>query len=51
MDYCRICKLENDKGIVGKNPDIKIIDGEIILQGTGDFKGKTFKTGLSIDNF
>ena len=39
------------KKIVGKNPDITISKGEIVLQGTGDFKGKSFKTGLSIDDF
>ncbi len=30
---------------------MKKMFGEIILQGTGDFKGKSFKTGLFIDDF
>jgi hypothetical protein len=39
------------QGKVGKNPDIKVVGGNIHLQGTGPFKGKTFKTGLKASDF
>lgn len=37
--------------IVGHNPDIFIEKGEIILKGTGSFKGKSFPTGLDPADF
>jgi RHS repeat-associated protein len=37
--------------IVGRNPDIKIVDDKIWLTGTGPFKGKTFKTQLNAADF
>lgn len=39
--------------VVGKNPDIKLNNGTIDLTGarSGPFRGKTFKTGLKIEDF
>jgi len=37
--------------IVGRNPDIFIDKGQIILRGTGPFKGKSFPTGLDPTDF
>ena len=36
---------------VGKNPDIIVEKGEIILKGTGPFAKKTFNTGLKAIDF
>ena len=36
---------------VGKNPDISVEKGMIVLSGTGPFKGKTFKTILNASDF
>jgi RHS repeat-associated protein len=36
---------------VGKNPDIAVEAGEIILKGTGPFDGKILKTGLDPTKF
>lgn len=36
---------------VGRNPDIVIESGKIILKGTGPFKGKLFPTGLNPSDF
>jgi hypothetical protein len=36
---------------VGSNPDIKVISKKIVLTGTGDFKGKSFVTELSADDY
>ena len=37
--------------IVGKNPDIVIESGEIILKGTGEFSKQSFSTGLKAIDF
>ncbi|MDH6311931.1 hypothetical protein M2137_000690 [Parabacteroides sp. PFB2-10] len=37
--------------MVGKNPDVKIVNGKIKLTGTGSFKGKSFNTGLDAIDF
>jgi hypothetical protein len=38
--------------IVGGNPDITIVNGKIVLQGTGGgFRGKTYNTGLNANDF
>lgn len=38
--------------IVGRNPDIDVKKGKIILKGTGDqYKGKTYDTDLDADDF
>ena len=39
-------KLKPYSKIVGKNPDIIVENGEIILKGTGSFANKILKTGL-----
>jgi len=39
------------QGKVGRNPDIKVEGGKIVLHGTGPFRGKTHDTGLNPDNF
>lgn len=36
---------------VGSNPDIKVMSKKIVLTGTGDFKGKSFITELSADDY
>jgi len=41
----------NFSKIVGKNPDVKIVSGKIILQGTGPFRGKSFNSGLSASDY
>jgi RHS repeat-associated protein len=38
--------VPNYKNIVGRNPDISIEAGKIILKGNGPFKGKLLRTGL-----
>ena len=37
--------------VVGRNPDIKLVNGKIKLTGTGPFKGKSFSTGLDAADF
>jgi len=39
--------------MVGTNPDVTVINGKIVLQGTKDspFKGKTYNTGLNANDF
>jgi len=41
----------NFSRIVGRNPDIKIVNGRIRLTGNGPFKGKSFNTGLDASDF
>ncbi len=36
---------------VGNNPDIKVNSKKIVLSGTGDFKGKSFETGLAAGDY
>lgn len=36
---------------VGNNPDIKVNSKKIVLTGTGDFKGKSFETGLAAGDY
>ncbi len=37
--------------VVGKNPNVAVENGKIILQGTGANSGKVYKTGLDASNF
>ncbi|MBH2005014.1 MAG: RHS repeat-associated core domain-containing protein [Sphingobacteriia bacterium] len=37
--------------IVGRNPDIAVENGMVILKGTGPYKGKTFSTGLDATKY
>lgn len=39
------------KHVVGKNPDIKIINGKIKLVGQGPYKGRSFNTNLNASDF
>jgi hypothetical protein len=42
----------NFSGVVGTNPDVKVIGGKIVLVGAGaEFKGKSYETGLDADDF
>ena len=42
----------NFSGVVGTNPDIKVIGGKIVLVGAGaDFKGKSYPTELDASDF
>ena len=36
---------------VGRNPDIKIVNGKVVLEGQGPYRGKTYETGLSASDF
>lgn len=36
---------------VGRNPDIKIVNGKVVLEGQGPYRGKTYETGLSANDF
>jgi hypothetical protein len=44
-------KISNFTKVVGKNPDIVIEKGKILLRGTGPFKNKIFPTGLDVTDF
>ena len=44
-------KSGNFRNHVGKNPDVRVVRGEIVLRGTGPFKGKIYKTGLDAEEF
>ena len=44
-------KLKAYSKVVGKNPDIIVEEGEIILKGTGSFTNKVLKTGLKAVDF
>ena len=42
----------NFSKMVGTNPDITVVNGKIVLQGTGPgYKGKTFNTNLNANDF
>ncbi len=41
----------NYSKVVGRNPDIIIKKGKIVLKGNGPYKGKTFETGLDFGDF
>lgn len=36
---------------VGNNPNINVKNGEIILEGTGPYKGKSWQTGLKASEY
>ncbi len=38
-------------GVVGRNPNIVITNGKIILEGQGPYRGKSFVTGLDFSDF
>jgi len=40
-----------DRKLIGKNPDVKIQKGEIVLAGVGKYKNKYSKTGIPYDRF
>ncbi|MDZ8070038.1 MAG: putative Ig domain-containing protein [Nostoc sp. DedQUE08] len=46
-----LSKAGKFQGKVGKNPDIKVVNGKIVLTGTGQFKGKSFKTDILASDF
>jgi RHS repeat-associated protein len=37
--------------VVGRNPDIGVENGKIILKGNGPFKNKTYRTNLDADDY
>ncbi len=41
----------NYSKVVGRNPDIIIRNGKIILKGNGTYRGKIFETGLDFGDF
>jgi len=41
----------NFANVVGKNPNVTVKNGKIILQGTGANSGKVYKTGLDASKF
>jgi hypothetical protein len=42
----------NFSGVVGTNPDVKVIGGKIVLVGAGsEFKGKSYPTDLDASDF
>lgn len=42
----------NFSGVVGTNPDVKVIGGKVVLVGAGaDFKGKSYPTDLDASDF
>lgn len=46
-----LSKSGNFKIRVGRNPDVKIINGRIRLDGQGPFKGKSLNTNLNAEDF
>lgn len=44
-------KVTKFEKVVGKNPDIGVQDGKIILNGVGKYKGKSINTGLNAEDF